>query len=270
MIRKDELAKAADSKRLSMENAEKDYFLDLLLFSIYDEFGDILVLKGGTSLYKIYNLNRFSEDLDFTLNRRRFDADKFVKKISASIRLLEIESKAVVERYRNEINIRMSLKGPLYDGSARKTFSFSAEPKTRSVFVPKESLCLISLNISLRERVAKEAKKEMIIPHYREIPSFEVFAMDQQEIFAEKIRAIFTRNKPRDVYDLWFLLKKGIKPDAGLINKKLRICRIKFSKNRLAKTMEEKREFWKGDLKGLIIGELPDFEKIKEFILTFF
>lgn len=251
MIRKDELANAAESKRLSSENAEKDYFLDLLLFSIYSEFGDVLVLKGGTTLYKIYNLNRFSEDLDFTLNRRRFDADKFVKKISASLRLLEIESKAVVERYRNEINIRLILKGPLYDGR-------------------KESLCFISLNISLRERVAKDAKRELIIPHYREIPSFEVFAMDQQEILAEKIRAIFTRNKPRDMYDLWFLLKKGIEPDADLINKKLRICGIKFSKSRLAEAMEKKRQFWKGDLKGLIIGELPDFEKIKEFILTFF
>ncbi len=251
MIRKDELAKAAESKRLSLENAEKDYFLELLLFSIYGEFGDILVLKGGTSLYKIYNLNRFSEDLDFTLNRRRFDADKFVKKISASIRLLEIESKADIERYRNEINIKLILKGPLYDGR-------------------KESLCLISLNISLRERVVKEAKKELIIPQYREIPAFEVFAMDQQEIFAEKIRAILTRTKPRDVYDLWFLLKKGIKPDADLINKKLKIYRIRFSKKRLAEKIEEKREFWKGDLKGLIIGELPDFEKIKEYIMTFF
>jgi len=30
----------------------------------------------------------------------------------------------------------------------------------------------------------------------------------KQEILAEKIRALFTRNKPRDLFDLWFLLKQ--------------------------------------------------------------
>jgi len=65
MIKKDELKKIADSKRLSMANTEKDYLLDILLFNISHELGNTLVLKGGTSLYKLYNLNRFSEDLDF-------------------------------------------------------------------------------------------------------------------------------------------------------------------------------------------------------------
>ncbi len=45
---------------------EKDYLLALLLYEIYNEFDDELIFKGGTSLKYFYNLNRFSEDLDFS------------------------------------------------------------------------------------------------------------------------------------------------------------------------------------------------------------
>lgn len=252
MIKKDELKKIADAKRLSLENAEKDYLLEVMLFYIYSEFCDLLVLKGGTALYKIYNLNRFSEDLDFTLNRRRFNLTKFLNKTMRSMSLIGIDGKVrKIERYRNEINVKLHFKGPLYDGK-------------------KESLCFTSLNISLREKIVRDVKKELIIPMYREIPSFEVFLMDEIENIAEKVRAIMTRNKPRDVYDLWFLLKRDIKPEMVLIEKKLKIYKIKFSFNRFLKSLEEKRAFWDTDLKGLIIGDLVDFGRVKKDIISVF
>jgi len=247
MIKKDELEKIAQIKRISLENAEKDYLLELLLFFIYSEFGNSLILKGGTALYKLYNLNRFSEDLDFTLNKRRFDFEKFLSKILRSLRLIGIDGVADIEKYRNEINIRLKLKGPLYNGR-------------------KESLCFTSLNISLRENV-KKIKKEMIIPKYKEIPSFDVFVMQEREILAEKVRAILTRNKPRDVYDLWFLIKRT-EPEITLINQKLR--KEKFYFKRFAEAIKEKQPLWETDLRGLIIGELPEFEKIKNEILNKF
>jgi predicted nucleotidyltransferase component of viral defense system len=48
---------------------EKDYALSYLLASIAKttEFGETLVLKGGTALKKLYyDQYRFSEDLDFS------------------------------------------------------------------------------------------------------------------------------------------------------------------------------------------------------------
>ncbi len=252
MIKKDELTKIAEAKKISLQNAEKDYFLEVLLFSIFSEFGNLLVLKGGTALYKIYNLNRFSEDLDFTLNKRRFDLEKFLDKILRSLKLIGIECKVKeIEKYRNEINIKINFTGPLYSGK-------------------KESLCFISLNISLREKIMKETKKELLISSYREIPSFEIFVLNEDEIFAEKVRAILTRNKPRDLYDLWFLLKRGVKPDMNLINKKLRIYKVKFSFETFFASVNKLHNFWETDLKGLVIGDLPDFNKIKNEVLNCF
>lgn len=249
MIGMDELRKAAETKKLSLENTEKDYLIDAALFSIFSEFGDTLVLKGGTSLYKMYNLNRFSEDLDFTLNKRRFDAGKFTSKILRSMRSIGIDGRGAPEPRGNEINIKFHFKGPLYSGG-------------------RSSLGYIMLNVSHRERIIKQAKKEMLIPIYREIPSFELYAMDEGEILAEKIRAVMTRTKARDVYDLWFLLKKGVEPDFTLTNKKLNIYDKKFSWDAFVERIDEKKASWDTDLRGLIMGNLPEFEKIKKEILT--
>ena len=46
---------------------EKDYLQDLILYNIYKTTKNAFVFKGGTALSKVYHTDRFSEDLDFTL-----------------------------------------------------------------------------------------------------------------------------------------------------------------------------------------------------------
>jgi len=248
MITKEEMGKIAGAKRLSVESCEKDYLLELVLFSICSEFGDALIFKGGTALYKLYSLNRFSEDLDFTLNKRKFDFEKMARKIILSLERLGIEGKVKeFSKYRNEVNIRFIFYGPLYRGS-------------------RESMVFVSINISLRERVLG-FEKEIFIPSYKEIPSFDIFVMEPKEILAEKVRAIYSRNKPRDVYDLWFLLKRGEAIDFKLIEKKLKIVGIKFSQKDFLKKIHEKENLWERDLEHMIIGNLPDFKTVEKEIL---
>lgn len=249
---KGELTRIADIKKLSLENAEKDYILDLLLFQIYSGFGDMLILKGGTSLYKLYSLNRFSEDLDFTLNRKKFDGKTFLKQLTRSLALVGVEGTVKsIDEFKNETNIRFGFRGPLYSGT-------------------KRSLCFVALNISQREKVLMDAKKELVVPASKEIPSFQVFAMDEREIAAEKVRAIMTRNKARDIYDFWFLLKRGTKPEIDMINRKLKFYDMKYSSKKFSKAINEKRKFWETDLRGLMIGDLPGFERIRSELLTAF
>ncbi|MBU4245435.1 MAG: nucleotidyl transferase AbiEii/AbiGii toxin family protein [Nanoarchaeota archaeon] len=250
MIRKEELVRIADAKKLSMKNAEKDYLLELLLFAIFSESGDSLLFKGGTALYKFYSLNRFSEDLDFTINKRRVDIEKVVQVALRRLSALGIEGKSDMEKYGNEINARLLFKGPLYNGS-------------------KESMAYVAINCSLREKPIA-AKKELFVPFYREIPSFDVFVMGAEEILAEKVRAIYSRNKARDVYDIWFLIKRGVAPDMRMIEKKLKVCKLSFSKKAFAEKLEEKSGLFVPDLSGLIMGELPDFKKIKAEVLKKF
>lgn len=246
MLSYEELENIAKLKRMPLTSAEKDYLQDLLLFSIYSNVGEELIFKGGTCLYKVYKLNRFSEDLDFTLTKK-LDIEKIANKIMTNLMLLNIKGKIKeIKNYRNEINIRLLLKGPLYKGS-------------------KEKQCFIPLNISMREQLLLEPNKESIIPLYKEIPNFEIFAMQEKEILAEKVRAIFTRMKPRDIYDLWFLVtKKNIIFDLQLINKKLALYNLKFNLNEFKTRIEKMKGLWLVDLKNLMIADLIEFDVVKK------
>lgn len=248
MLPSDELQRIANLKRLSIVNGEKDYLQEAILFSLYSKIKTELVFKGGTCLYKVYKLNRFSEDLDFTYTERK-DIKKIIKIIPKDLALLNIKAKIKeIKEFKNEINVRLLLNGPLYKGS-------------------KQTQCFIPLNISIKEKVVLEPKKMNIMPYYTEIPNFDVFVMQEKELLSEKIRAIYTRDKPRDIYDLWFLLiirKTNI--DFRLINQKLKLYNLIFDKKTFQKALKRKQNLWKSDLQYLVIGEAPDFKQVQKEI----
>lgn len=250
MLSKSELMKVAEIKNLSLRNAEKDYLLELILYSLSDLRSN-LIFKGGTALYKFYNLNRFSEDLDFDIVGKRFDVDNLVKRALRSLELTGMQ-RTIHEKmmHGNEINIRFAVRGPLYDGS-------------------KNSMSRVTLNLSKREQPLLVQEK-LFVPSYQEIPSFELSVLDAKEIAAEKIRCIMTREKPRDVYDLWFLFKRGTSMDISLANRKLKIYRLKFDVQEFHTKVHEKRNMWVRDLKDFIIGALPKFDDVVSELETWY
>ena len=251
MIELEELEKISKIKNLSIKSAEKDYLLEIVLYIISKYAGRKLAFKGGTALYKLYSLNRFSEDLDFTLIDFKLDLNKLLKNIIDSLKDININAKVKeVDEYHNQKNIKLELKGPLYKGNVNE-------------------LSVISINLSLKERIVLDVESEKIFPYYKEIVSFDVFVVNLNEIFAEKIRAILTRDKARDVYDLWFLLKKNVKFDLSVVNKKLKIYAKKYNKEELINKIEEKNKMWNLDLKNLMLGEIPNFQNVKKEILKF-
>ena len=91
---------------------EKDYLQHLILSRIYSKADSGLVFKGGTSLQKVFGLNRFSEDLDFT-TQENFELDKLEKGISE----LENFYPTTFERIQKNqsITYKIKIEGPLYD-----------------------------------------------------------------------------------------------------------------------------------------------------------
>ena len=62
--------------------------------------------------------------------------------------------------------------------------------------------------------------KVEVAPYFHESP--QVLTLSLNEIVAEKMRALLQRKKPRDVFDVWFLInQKRIKLDKNLLQKKL-------------------------------------------------
>lgn len=247
MIKREDLLPIAKLKGLSLRFAELDYLQDVALINIYREFGNRLVFKGGTCLYKIYQLNRFSEDLDFNATKG-FRAKDFFQRLPFLFRLLDINSRVNIESFESAENVYLELYGPLYDGK-------------------KETRATLKFNISFRERVLLPLQRHPYVSLYREIRPFDLFAMDEKEILAEKVRAIYGRNKARDVYDLWYLIQqKGLSFTEGVVNKKLSYDKMKFDQNRFLTKLEEKKSSWEKDLSALVAGPLPPFARVKQII----
>ena len=246
MLSRTVLVEMSRFKKLPLAYTEKDYLNDICLNEI-SRYRTALVFKGGTALYKFYKLNRFSEDLDFSINKRKFDYEMLKKRVGRSFGLLNIEVvTAQLEAHQRGATIVFMIKGPLYNGS-------------------RESLARLPMDFSSRER-PREHKMVQYRSLYNEIPPMEICVMDKEEITAEKVRAILTRNKPRDVFDLWFLLDSGVDIEEQLVDRKLKLYDSPFSLEGLISALEEKRGLWETDLRNKVIGRLPEFDVVIEDI----
>jgi predicted nucleotidyltransferase component of viral defense system len=242
MIDIDQLKEYAKIKRYNLGQAEKDYYQEIILFILYGEISNKLIFKGGTALTKCYGLNRFSEDLDFNVEEEK----PFNKIIKKGMEKFYIEIIDEEKKHKDSIDITYWIKGPLYNGN-------------------KNSLCKISLDFSFREKTNHKITKQLGL-HIEEIPIFNITAMSENEILAEKIRAIITRNKARDAYDTYNLILKGVKTTKEEINNKLKKHNKKISKSELENALNKKEKIWESELKPITQSFL-EFNEMKNIIL---
>jgi len=248
MITRERLKRIARIKGLSIGNAEKDYLIDLVLLSISRNTRDELVFKGGTCLYKFHKLDRFSEDIDFT-RWRDINIDRITKKIISDLDVFGVNANIRKKKeLQSSVLISLRAEGPLYDGN----------PHTYSS---------IGIDINLKSSIDMEPVNRVYTPIYDEIPSYSILTMREEEILMEKIRALMTRGKARDVYDVWFLLKGGLKIDKELLDRKLEYYNIKFSKEEFKRSIQEKEIVWERELKPLL-ASIPPFEQVIKDIIS--
>lgn len=245
MLNKKELEKFKSVLGFNLGQVEKDYLQHLFLLFFSRSVKDEIVFKGGTALQKVYALNRFSEDLDFTLIKTT-DTNRLIEKISNDLNNFGFKTEHELIKSKTSKNYRFKIKGPLFDGTER-------------------SIATLRIEISLRNDLLLEPDLKENIPVYTDIQPYMVFVMNSQEILAEKIRTIFQREKARDVYDLWFLLKKGVKIDLKLIDKKMDFFNLKFNRNILFKRIDEIKKVWEKELLQYV-SLVPDFNKVKKEI----
>lgn len=248
MIAIEDLKRIAKLKGLrNMGNAEKDYLLDIALLSVSRNTKDEMVLKGGTCLYKFYKLDRFSEDIDFTL-RKELNVDNLIKKIISDLTAFGIEAEIKnKKRVLDSVMITIRTKGPMYQGTS-------------------QSLSNIRVDINIKSTIDLEPDAIAYSSLYPDIPSFSLLIMQEKEILAEKIRAILTRSKARDVYDLWFLLKKGVEFDLRIVKEKLNYYSQIWNFKEFSSKIKIKKDAWEAEL-GPTVTNVPDLKEVRNYIL---
>ncbi|MFH1638140.1 MAG: nucleotidyl transferase AbiEii/AbiGii toxin family protein [Candidatus Woesearchaeota archaeon] len=237
MIPKDILLETGRRKGLTTkDHIEKDYFQEVALSAIFRKTNS-LVFKGGTALYKIYKLPRFSEDLDFSVIGD-INAKDLIEEIAKSISC-EVKT---VKQMKGSVIAKLAFKGVLTHENT------------------------LRLDISLKNEVMRGFDVKQHVPDYIDINPFTLRVMKLEEIIAEKVHSIFARTKARDLYDLFFLLRlSDFNPE--LISAKLRQFGIKLDVALLTRRINGLSSLWEKELRPFIFGEVPDYKVVRDFVL---
>ena len=239
MINRQEIMDFSREFGLTANTIEKDYVLGWVLAGIsnHAELGSTWVFKGGTCLKKCYfETYRFSEDLDFTITDHQnesFLINAF-KEIadwvydSAGIEIPhELIRFEVYTNPRGKISVQgqISYRGPLRPGGD----------------LPRIKLDLTDDEVLVLDPVSRE------IHHpYSDRPDagIRVQCYSFEEVFAEKVRALAERLRPRDLYDVIHLYRHDS---------------IKHSRSAILSVLEKKCAF-----KGIPVPTMESLESIPE------
>jgi len=227
---------------------EQDYVESVLLKGIYHAT-DILVFKGGTCLRKAYGLNRFSEDLDFSLKTGIIDGDQARTALAGGLEGMEKSGMTARLRGWKERGpaflCKVSYEGPLFTGQEISRGNMEIEISRSFPFEPPDW--------------------KTIITEYPDTGTYSIQCMQSVEMLAEKFRTLRQRRKPRDLYDVWFLMTKGVRTGIDAVNRKLAEVGADDadSLGEIVGAYQVTEKEWERDLK-VLIGRLPDLADIRE------
>ena len=135
-----------------------------------------------------------------------------------------------------------------------------------------KSKVFVKLDFSMRENVL-EPTGNIITTDYPIVMQGFINSLSRNEILSEKIRAITTQKKHRDLYDLWVLQENGAILDEKLISKKLSYYNEVFDSKKLIERLNDfTKKGFVTDLRPFIpiternkLGDL--FEYIKAYLI---
>lgn len=197
MITKDQLTQFARKLKTNETVILREYLQLLFLATLYTfDKSRHIFFKGETAIHLLFGAPRFSEDLDFTVDLRANEFSNLIEKV-----FIHLSRESMTFKERKTI--------------AGKRYLLTGTPILASYKI------FINLDFSFREKIF-EAQQSMIETDYPVLFTSFVHHLSMEELFAEKIRALLYRKKGRDLYDLWFLMTKGVTLKKNLIKEKLK------------------------------------------------
>ncbi len=233
----DELKTIAAEHNFGIDLMLKDYYVTLVLYLLKDMQG--IHFKGGTALQKIFlNYSRLSEDADFTVTEEIGNVKK------AITQLLE-ESKLF-----NKITYDKDV-----DGFTRIVVHYTN-------FSGREDIVFVDIN-QRAKLIQKPERHEISHFYYKYIPMFSMSTLARDEMFAEKVAATVGRNRPRDHYDVYAIIKAGLPINLELVKQKCKQSGTEFSIQRMFSKADKLKVRWDRNMIPLLAQEVPFVEVMR-------
>ena len=186
MLTQENIREFINKFQTNERNIAREYIQHLFLSSLYKLHGsEKLLFKSGTALRLIFLSPCFSEDLDFTgqgISRHEEVDNMFLDTVA------EIEKAGVNISY-NEAKLTT---GGYLGIIHYELFDLIEDMK---------------FEVSLRKR--GKAHGELVTIASELAPPYTLSYLSSKELVSEKIAALLARRKPRDYYDLYFMLRNN-------------------------------------------------------------
>ena len=182
MLSAETIKNIATKNQTTEVNTAREYMQHVFLGYLYQKKGsEKLLFKGGTALRVVYGSPRFSEDLDYRITK-----------------LTDREMKYIIESVVDDMG-----------GEGFEFRNIKYHKTSGGYIIPLETMTSswpvrIELNLSNRKGVS-DGEFQLISGQY--VPPYTINVLAEEELVAEKIDALLTRSKPRDYYDLYFILR---------------------------------------------------------------
>ncbi len=215
---------------------------------------------GGTALRIFYGLDRFSEDLDFSLLSQNpdFDLTKYFSYIENETKSLGLNFN-VAEK---EKSVDSNVKSAFLKGNTKEHILTFYEDVEDAKIINREEVIKIKFEVDVNPPVGATYETKFNL-----LPSpYQVKLYDMPSLFAGKIHACLCRNwktrvKGRDFYDYVFFLAMGAK--VNLVNLKEKLVQSKY--------ISEDYELTIDNLKSLLNERFSnmDFAQAKQDVFPF-
>lgn len=245
-----------DEKR----NVIKEVMQEIVLCGLSKAgFFNVAAFYGGTALRIFYGLDRFSEDLDFSLliKDKEFDLSKYFPVL-----------KEVVSSYGLDVDIE--LKNKTKDSYVQSAFLKGDTIEHFLLFYPNDLVEGINKNEKVKIKFEIDTMPPGLATYetkYRLLPTpYGVKLYDESSLFSGKIHAVICRSwksrvKGRDLYDYIFYLSRKSKYNLPHLREKLIDSGF----------IDKKTKLDNDDIKRILIDRFNeiDFEAAKNDVVPF-
>lgn len=184
MLREENLREFTKRFQTNEINVVREYVQHLFLSALYKIKGsENLLFKGGTALRIIYQSPRFSEDLDFT--GQNIYSHQMIDTLFLES-LVELEKTGLDIAYKEAKPTTGGYLGLIH----YELFNFKEDMK---------------FEVSLRKEKSQKSNATNIVSDF--LPPYIIVQLSAENIVTGKIAALLSRKKPRDYYDLYFMLR---------------------------------------------------------------
>lgn len=249
MLDRNFLQNLAVKSETSFQNIIREYIQHLFLRSFYTKKGcDNFLFKGGTALRIVFGSPRFSEDLDFTGIGWSKDYEMVLEET-----LFDLSSEGIDI----ELTESKTTSGGHLANMIVNLFEEKVEIQNQVSFRERSPLRRLSK--------ASKTNAENMVVTTNLAPAYSIYLLGTKIIVSEKINALIERAKPRDFFDLYFILRKEELRRVLKIDETLREKVLAQIENQSRRELERElkellpRSFWR------VINDLPTTLK-REFL----